>query len=970
MAAIGLTAPGLAFAQDSEEERPPESVDEIVVTGSSLNLAPSQMSKDVHIIDSDELAAIGEPTLGRVLARLPQNFGALGDTVSYANTSRDTGPANGAANVGAAATVNLRGLGNDATLILVNGRRMGLSGIQGGLQDISNIPMSFVERIEIILDGASAIYGADAIGGVVNIITKKSAETITADLRYTAPVESGNNEVNADITGGTSWGSGNVIMSLSSYNQTSLNRADLGLRDGWSSGESFSTVSGTLSRNAPFLSPPSVYFLDDETYWQQTDPTDLNPDVSGLTELADLRNSIINPEDVAPETQSLSLNMYLRQELGNRTSLNGRIGYTTKEVIRQGGYNGTMSLLEADNPWNPTFGNPSGGPEPEAQRVTLRSYYPELGTVSSLTETDAWSADLGMDISLSDNWALELGASYSYSDYDYASRGKLDLFRAAQDEIFNPWSDGTGNINEPYSWTDPFGNTIDGTVLDYLGRKGNSVAWSKTDDIIFDAKLRGDLFELPAGPLKAIVGVEYRDSGLRGDSYRFGDGVATPRTTQGMMDASQDAVGLFVETFVPLIKDVPFVQELSLQGAFRTEEYTTKGQFGASSTDRNIGDDLEVFDAANGKKFDADTWMAGLVWSVDDTIRIKANYNTSFMAPDTVQLFKPVLETDWSVYCGLLAVVNGGIFSILNGLDPADPYPTNPLSGCYIPASHFTSSILPVNPNAFQSTPVLQLRGGNPDLKPQRGESRTITAEFFVTDSLTFRATFWKTTYYDKFVDPYSDYFRRPAAGSDLRDVFPQLFTYDEDTGNVLTIKSQTVNLDRQVLQGTDININFAPSTSFGDFSLQARWTIFDKNEAKLEANGDISTRNAVGIEAPKESGSVLVTWQHGGWYASMDSTYRDTTYDYDYFLDGETGMMHKSYWRSNMSVAYMFGERDSWLDRVTLRAGINNVFDSTKKSYYMSGGELVAETNRGFNDQFEDPRRQTFYVSFGKEFL
>ncbi len=427
-------------------------------------------------------------------------------------------------------------------------------------------------------------------------------------------------------------------------------------------------------------------------------------------------------------------------------------------------------------------------------------------------------------------------------------------------------------------------------------------------------------------------------------------------------------MGLYVETFVPLLKDVLFVKDLSLQGAFRTEEYTTKGEFGESSTDRNIGEDLEVFDAANGKKFDADTWMAGLVWSVDDTIRIKANYNTSFMAPDTVQLFKPVQERDWSVYCGLLAVAGGGIYSILNGLDPADPYPTNPLAGCYIP-SFGADALLPVNPDAFQSTPVLQLTGGNPDLKPQRGESRTISAEFFVTESLTIRATSWKTTYYDKFVDPYSDYFRRPAPGTDLRDVFPQLFTYTPD-GNVDTVKSQTVNLDRQILKGTDLNITFAPSTSFGDFSFQARWTLFDKNEARLEANGDIAIRNAVGIEAPRESGSVLMTWQYGGWYASTDSTYRDTTYDYDYFLDGETGMMHKSYWRSNMSVAYMFGERNGWLDRVTLRAGINNVFDATKKSYYMSGGELVAPTNRGFNDQFDDPRRQTFYVAFGKEFL
>ena len=98
------------------------------------------------------------------------------------------------------------------------------------------------------------------------------------------------------------------------------------------------------------------------------------------------------------------------------------------------------------------FGNPSGGTELEAQRVTLRSFYPELGTVSSFTETEAWSVDLGLDVSLTDNWNLEIGAAYSNSDYDFASRGRLDLYQAAQNEIFNPWGDGTGNINDPYSW--------------------------------------------------------------------------------------------------------------------------------------------------------------------------------------------------------------------------------------------------------------------------------------------------------------------------------------------------------------------------------------------------------------------------------------------------------------------------------------------------------------------------------------
>ena len=970
-AVLGLVGPGLAFAQDSDDnESDEQAIDEIVVveTGTSLNLAPSQISKDVQIIDAEQLKAIGEPTLGRALARLPQNFGSLGDTVSYRTTSANVGPANGASNVGAAVTVNLRGVGSEATLVLVNGRRMGESGIQGGLQDISSIPMSFIERIEIVMDGASAIYGADAVGGVINIITKKSADTLAAGVRYTAPVESGNNEVNLDVTGGMNWGSGSVVLGLSTYNQTSLNRADLGYRDGDSSGEYFFPRTGTLQSNLPFLSPPTVFLNDDKTDWQQTDPNNLNPTLSDLAAFTNLRDGEINPEDIAPEIESISVNAFLSQELTERTSLSARFGYTTKNVIRQGGYNSADTPLKAGERWNPTNGNPEGGTEPAEQRVSVRGFYPALGEKSSRTETNSWSVDLGLDTEITENWQLQLGVSYSESDYDYRSRGLLDLRRAGLANIFNPWGDGTGSLNEAYSWTDPDGNTVDGTVLDYMGRNGNSISWSKNDTTIIDAKLSGELFDLPAGPVKAIVGVEYRDHGLRGDSYRFGDGVSSAGTDQGAIDASQDVAGAFVEAFIPLLKDAPFANELNIQGAFRSEEYTTRGYSSELKTDTNIADEPEVFTDADGRQFSADTWMAGLVWAPIEKVRLKANYNTSFLAPDTVQLFKPVRVRDYSVYCDLFSEGGNGIYSLLNGLNPLDPYPTNPLAGCFIP-SFGADALYPVNPEAFQATAVIQLTGGNPDLDPQRGESRTVTLEFLATESLTLSATSWRTVYYDKFVDPYSDYFRRPAPGVDLRDVFPDLFTY-KDNGDVDTVKSQTVNLDRQVLEGTDYNLSFSPSTSFGEFSIMGRWTVYDKNEARLDGNGDLIIRNNLGIEAPKESGSVQLTWEYEGWYAALENSYRDTTYGYDYFLDGETGLMYKSYWRSNLSVAYVFGDRDGWLDRMTVRAGVNNLFDTERESYYVVDGEVLARTNTGFDSDFDDPRKQTFYVAFNKEFF
>ena len=111
------------------------------------------------------IRASGELTLARVLRQLPQNVNGTNETYGS--------ELNGSNNVTGASTVNLRGLGSESTLILVDGRRVGYSGLLGGVTDISSIPLSMVDRIEILLDGASAVYGSDAVGGVVNIITRK-----------------------------------------------------------------------------------------------------------------------------------------------------------------------------------------------------------------------------------------------------------------------------------------------------------------------------------------------------------------------------------------------------------------------------------------------------------------------------------------------------------------------------------------------------------------------------------------------------------------------------------------------------------------------------------------------------------------------------------------------------------------------------------------------------------------------------
>ena len=159
LSVIGLlAATGVTWAQeedetDSDEEEeseiPAEEIDEIVVTGSRLVQNPGEVAGQLVVLDAQDILASGEVTLERVLRQLPQNLNPT--------TEQFGSNLNNVSNFTGGSTVNLRGLGSESTLILVDGKRIGYNGILGGVTDVSSIPLSMVERIEIVLDGASAI---------------------------------------------------------------------------------------------------------------------------------------------------------------------------------------------------------------------------------------------------------------------------------------------------------------------------------------------------------------------------------------------------------------------------------------------------------------------------------------------------------------------------------------------------------------------------------------------------------------------------------------------------------------------------------------------------------------------------------------------------------------------------------------------------------------------------------------------
>lgn len=206
----------LAVAQDREPESSGSTGDVesgIVVTGTRIRGAA--VASDALTLPASSIEAAGQVDLGEALRSLPQNFGG------GQNPGVGTGAGLANSNVNSASNVNLRGLGVDASLTLLNGRRLPYDAAFGGV-DISAIPLAALDRVEVLPDGASALYGSDAVAGVVNVILKRDFEGISTSAQLGASTEGGNFRQQADIVAGSKWSGGGFLIAYDYAHNTSI----------------------------------------------------------------------------------------------------------------------------------------------------------------------------------------------------------------------------------------------------------------------------------------------------------------------------------------------------------------------------------------------------------------------------------------------------------------------------------------------------------------------------------------------------------------------------------------------------------------------------------------------------------------------------------------------------------------------------------------------------------------------------
>ena len=579
-------------AEAQEEERDPFEIDpfeadHLVVTGSNI---PSDNPPWVPelIFNRKSVERSGTYSLGDFFRNLPQNSGP-----SFTENQNDSlAPG--------AAAIALRGLSPDATLVLQNGRRLApypfaQSGITAFV-DLNTIPLAAIRQIDILLDAASAIYGSDAIAGVVNVRFIEKFEGALVDLGYGNTTDTDTGEYRAALVSGfTDESRGIEAVVVADY----FHREALFQTDRYFSRSIDQTRQGGSSFLSSVSNPGTVF--DPVT----GDPLMVPADSNGMPAVEDFtpgRNRFDRApfQPLVPETERHGVYTRLKGSLTSTVDLFAEFGYrniSTTQQLAPAPIEGDVEniVAPATNPFNP-FG----------EDVFFRYRVTEAGPRIDDITTDAYRAVVGLDVELPGLWNLESALLYSETDSEDTTNNNLSrqaVIAALNDpdpatslNIF-----GAGNdINNPA--------TIQ-SLLVTTTRNGESRLFDA------DVVLEGPLFKLPAGQLATAIGLEYRYEQLkdRFDPFATGGGVIDLNSTSA--DGDRNVIGGFVEFYAPIVSPemtIPAINTLEAQVAVRADGYSDFG----STVNPKIA----------------------LAWRpVPDWLLVRASFSTGFRAPSLVQ---------------------------------------------------------------------------------------------------------------------------------------------------------------------------------------------------------------------------------------------------------------------------------------------------------------------------------------------
>lgn len=774
LAMISLSSPQL-FAESSDEEE--AVVEEIVVTGSRIKRSDFTSASPITVISGQSIVESGFTNLGEALRNQ-----AVAGTAGFNQSSILSG--------GGSSSVDLRNLGQSRVLVLINGKRVAsfADALSNQAVDLSFVPTSLIDRVDILRDGASAIYGSDAISGVVNVILKERFEGLQFGAQHGISGEGDGEQYSVDFAIGTTSDRGSVMVGAEYRYNNNINQVD---RD-WA----FPNVAGlgasSISQGS-FFSPGGAWFGNDGSFFCTV------PKAFGGDEITNVGaagcpstqgQAPTNPDDV----QLLRYDYGLNQDLLTGSELYTTAGYGVYEFADgiegfvEAQYSKRTGLSRLDgNPGSfgtPAFPNgsfvpytnphiPASAQAPGNNTDGGGFFYfrpsSTIGTRDSDFEVNTVRLTAGLrgeiinEDSFLNNWSWELSYLYTRLDATLTTDSVWNLARfirivdpdacaldALCAQTVNP--SGALDVVRPGNWTQ--------AEIAYMRQTAS--AQSKFQTTGFFGVASGPVFELPAGEVNVAVGFETRtDEGFtKPDSItEAGESVANQVfTTEGSFDVEE----YFAEIDIPLLADMPAFQNLDLNIQYRLSDYSNFGQ-----------ESVERF---------------GLNWQIIDDLRIRATMSTAYRAPQVTDLF------------------GGGVVSFDFFSNPC------PATATGNAAANCAAAGIPLG-TPLAATQSAVLAGGNPNLDPETADTSTIGIVFTPSFLEGFQMTL---DYWDIEVE---DLISRPTSDSIVQDCFngpagltaPEcaLFTPVVNAAgtNFQNFTNQLTNLTKVTTDGYDLGI-------------------------------------------------------------------------------------------------------------------------------------------------------------------
>lgn len=665
--AAGSITPQIAFAQDNEEVFDEnDELEEVVVTGSRIKKDAFTTTAPMDIIDVEVASIQGIANVGDLLQTSTLAAGSAQVTGAIATEFVVNGGLG-------AQTISLRGLGANRTLTLINGRRAGPAGIRGGVSsfDLNVIPLSTIERVEVLKDGASSIYGSEAVAGVVNIITKKG-DGGTIDGFYSVPSDDGGEESRLSISWGKSFDRGNFRVTADYNKREEMER---GSRDYFTCGNQYVFDQSTGAR-ADLVDPRSGEFHCEDLTWGHVWLYDYSEGGSGTTNVPNpfggsllsqfdydndlgqhipgYANDPTNPswltqpggffpvaydrasdgvtnddhpfqdkQSLNPETEVITIYGEGEYDLTDNTTLYTEVLLNRRETYEDDYRQYWSYIYSGDYDFGSLgTGVPGGGNSISAAAGWFGEqwYSPTAITdhADGWNEVDYQRFVVGARGAMTDNWDWDLSYMYSKSDADYTDQVIFDDSIRDQNWLTGSCVGTTTSVrgvpcvDVPWLDSELLRGNVSQQVRDFLF--GTETGTTEYTQWSVDGYITGEAWDLPAGPLSTAIGFHYRDDEIEdipGPTTLIGN--SWFGDFAGITAGDDQTTAFFIELDAPLLADLPGVENLTLNASAR---YTDVDSYG-----------------------DDTTWKVGINWQIVDSFRVRANAATSFRTPALFELY-------------------------------------------------------------------------------------------------------------------------------------------------------------------------------------------------------------------------------------------------------------------------------------------------------------------------------------------